>query len=432
MSSIHTNHGATAALQTLRSINDQISTTQVEIATGKKVQQSGDNSAIWAISKTMEADVVGFKTISDNLSLGDATVAVARQASETITDLMTDIKGKVVAAQEENVDRSKIQADIEALTTQINDISAMAQFNGLNLLQNKDATAGTGSISIMASIDRTSGSVSTSSLSVRKRDLSTDASTIAATGGTYAAGAAAATLTATQTATIDASGLTAEAGAVFSLSVFGTDADSSAFDPADYRSTAAASETQAEMAAGDMSYVARDGDTMGDVINALGKKWQAFAHSNDHDPEVLSLQFSGSSINASSSSTSAADTIAISINQLGADAGSTMGGGLEDLGTLNVSTAAGADEALGRMEGLMGIAIEAAAAFGSDQGRIETQSNFVSQLSDTLKMGIGKLTDTNLEEASAKMQALQVQQQLATQALSIANSAPQTLLALFR
>lgn len=432
MSSIHTNHGATAALKTLRSINAQIGATQVEIATGKKVHQAGDNAAIWAVSKTMEADVVGFKTISDSLNLGQASVSVARQASETITELMTDIKGQVIAAQEENVDREKIQAGIEALTTQINDIASMAQFNGLNLLQNQDATAGTGTINIMASIDRSSEGVSTSTLSVRKRDLGTGASTIASSGGTYAADAATATLDATQTASIDAGGLTAEAGTVFSLSVFGTDADGSSFDPADYRSTAAASETQAEMAAGDMSYVARDGDTMGDVVNALGKKWQAFAHTNEHSSDVLSLTFSGSSINAASSSTSAADTISISINRLDADAGSEAGGGLEDLGTLDVTTAAGADEALGRMEGLMGIAIEAAASFGSDQGRIETQSNFVSQLTDSLKMGIGTLTDANLEETSARLQALQVQQQLATQALSIANNAPQALLSLFR
>ena len=51
---------------------------------------------------------------------------------------------------------------------------------------------------------------------------------------------------------------------------------------------------------------------------------------------------------------------------------------------------------------------------------------------DALKSGIGVLTDTNMEEASAKLQALQVQQQLATQSLSIANQAPQNILSLFR
>ena len=50
----------------------------------------------------------------------------------------------------------------------------------------------------------------------------------------------------------------------------------------------------------------------------------------------------------------------------------------------------------------------------------------------SLTSGVGTLVDADLEAASAKLQALQVQQQLGTQALSIANQAPQSLLSLFR
>jgi len=56
----------------------------------------------------------------------------------------------------------------------------------------------------------------------------------------------------------------------------------------------------------------------------------------------------------------------------------------------------------------------------------------VSKLTDSLKAGIGALVDANMEEASAKLQALQVQQQLGVQSLSIANQAPQSVLSLFR
>jgi flagellin len=76
--------------------------------------------------------------------------------------------------------------------------------------------------------------------------------------------------------------------------------------------------------------------------------------------------------------------------------------------------------------------IDAAANFGSSQKRIGIQSEFVGKLSDALKSGIGSLVDADMEEASARLQALQVQQQLGTQALSIANQQPQSLLALFR
>ena len=107
-------------------------------------------------------------------------------------------------------------------------------------------------------------------------------------------------------------------------------------------------------------------------------------------------------------------------------------GGLATLAAVDVSTAGGAATALGNIEALIQTSITAAAAFGSAEGRIETQSNFVSKLMDTMKSGIGSMVDADLEAASARLQALQVQQQLATQSLSIANQAPQNILALFR
>ena len=133
MSSILTNTSAMVALQTLKGVNTNLEKTQSEISTGKSVATAKDNSAVWAISKVMESDVKGFKGISESLSLGESTVAVARNAAETTTDLLTEIKGKIVAAQEENVDRNKIQTDISALRDQINSVVGAAQFNGLNL-----------------------------------------------------------------------------------------------------------------------------------------------------------------------------------------------------------------------------------------------------------------------------------------------------------
>ncbi len=123
MSSILTNNSAMVALQTLRTINTNMSKTQNEISTGKSVSNARDNSAIWSISKTMESDVKGFKGIADSLALGSSTIAVARSASEQITDLLTEIKGKIVAAQEDNVDRDKIQTDLSALRSQISSIT---------------------------------------------------------------------------------------------------------------------------------------------------------------------------------------------------------------------------------------------------------------------------------------------------------------------
>ncbi|WP_323035030.1 flagellin [Pararhodobacter sp.] len=110
----------------------------------------------------------------------------------------------------------------------------------------------------------------------------------------------------------------------------------------------------------------------------------------------------------------------------------TAGGGLAILGDIDVSTERGAEAALSAIEGLTQTAVRAAADFGSAQGRVEIQGKYVSNLMDSLKSGIGSLVDADMEETSAKLQALQVQQQLGIQALSIANQAPQNILSLFR
>ncbi|HEY0053173.1 MAG TPA: flagellin, partial [Caulobacteraceae bacterium] len=69
---------------------------------------------------------------------------------------------------------------------------------------------------------------------------------------------------------------------------------------------------------------------------------------------------------------------------------------------------------------------------GSQAKQIDTHNKFVSLLSDTLTTGIGNLVDADLAKESARLQALQVQQQLGAQALSIANTAPQVILSLFK
>ena len=91
MSSILTNNSAMVALQTLQSVNSNLAKTQDMISTGKKVATAKDNAATFAISKVMQSDVSGFNAISESLSLGESTVSVARQASETVADLLTEI-----------------------------------------------------------------------------------------------------------------------------------------------------------------------------------------------------------------------------------------------------------------------------------------------------------------------------------------------------
>lgn len=405
MSSILTNTSAMVALQTMKSINSNLSQVQSEISTGKSVSTARDNAAVWAISKVMESDVKGFKGISDSLSLGSSTISVARQAAETVTDLLTEIKGKIVAAQEDNVDRTKIQTDISALRDQIGSVVGAAQFNGLNLVDGSQTT-----VDVLSSLDRSASGVSASKITVTAQDLSV---------GGYAANDV---FSASTGGTISGAGDTF----VLSLDAAGGTDDITIADG----TTAWAAGDKITMRVGDKtaSYTVTASDitsganTVPDLI-AVGMK-----------NAIDALGISGLTVDYDSGSPGQLaftndGTTDLAVSGQFKNAGS---GGLGALSSIDVSTASGAGSALTAIEGMIQTSIDAAAEFGSTQKRIDIQADFVGKLSDSLKAGIGTMVDANMEEASARLQALQVQQQLGVQALSIANQSPQSILSLFR
>ncbi|MEM9100471.1 MAG: flagellin, partial [Pseudomonadota bacterium] len=91
MGSILTNNSAMVALQTLSMINKDLGQVQSEISTGLKVGSAKDNAAIFAISEVMRSDVSGFQAISESLSLGSSTVAVASNAASSIGGTLEEI-----------------------------------------------------------------------------------------------------------------------------------------------------------------------------------------------------------------------------------------------------------------------------------------------------------------------------------------------------
>lgn len=401
MSSILTNTSAMVALQTLKGINSNLNQVQSEISTGKSVATARDNAAVWAISKVMESDVEGFKGISDSLALGSSTVAVAREAAETVTDLLTQMKGKIVAAQEDNVDRTKIQTDIVALRDQIASVVGAAQFNGLNLVDGSQST-----VDVLASLDRSGSGVSASSITVNAQNLS---------AGNYAA-----------------------------KNVFGTsDGVSANGDTAGFQLDNATGtgmieidDSGAAFAAGDSVSVTIGGKTATYTVTAddVGATTPSDMVAVGLKNAIDSLGVSGLTVDYDSGSPGQlaftnGGTNDLTVSAQFKNAGS---GGLSALSSVDVSTSGGAAAALGNIESMIQTSINAAADFGSTQKRIDTQAGFVSSLTDSLKTGIGSMVDADMEEASARLQALQVQQQLGVQSLSIANQSPQSILSLFR
>lgn len=104
----------------------------------------------------------------------------------------------------------------------------------------------------------------------------------------------------------------------------------------------------------------------------------------------------------------------------------------DTLDAIDLTTSTDLQADLATAEGALGDAISAATSLGVTEGTLESQQDFLSSLTDTLDSGISAMVDANMEEEAARLQAYQVQQQLATQSLSIANQSPQNILSLFQ
>ncbi|MBB6507722.1 flagellin [Rhizobium soli] len=107
--------------------------------------------------------------------------------------------------------------------------------------------------------------------------------------------------------------------------------------------------------------------------------------------------------------------------------GNVMGIVLSD-----ATTPAQLDGFLVTVESALSEMTNAGAALGALQTRIDLQTTYAGTLSDAIEEGISRLVDADMEEESAKLSALQTQQQLAVQSLSIANSSSQNILSLFQ
>jgi flagellin len=365
----------------------------------------------------MDSDIKGFQQITDSLNLGSSTVEVARAASEQVTNLLNNVKAKIVAAQEQNVDRAAIQRDIDALKGQVTSIIDSAQFNGLNLLKGGD------DVNVLSSLNRSAGgTVSTTDITVTRADLRL----VEGVAGTTTA------VTATEAGDITLSNSGSFADGVANTITIAADGGST--------SIAGGYTFNIDLGGASVQYIAAENDTINDVAQGLSDALQErFAEMEANSP--------GSAPDVTISLTLGTDpstqdaVINVTTNSGGPLAvtssvytDGTAGGDLGRLNALDINTADETivDQALLDIEDMISDVIDATASFGSVQNRIDIQNDFVTSLISSLQSGVSSLTDANLEEASARLQALQVQQQLNIQALSIANAAPQALLALFR
>jgi flagellin len=153
MLSVNTNVGAMVALQYLNKTVSDLQSTQAAINSGLKVASPKDNGAVFAIAQNMRGNVAGYQSVSDSLNRGVSSIDVALAAGQSISDLLTQLKSKALAAADSSLDtasRNALNADFTALRDQITNVVQNASFNGTNLVDGSVAN-----IQALASTDGT-------------------------------------------------------------------------------------------------------------------------------------------------------------------------------------------------------------------------------------------------------------------------------------
>jgi len=379
-----------AALNTLRSITSSMEKTQNNISTGYRVSDASDNAAYWSIATTMRSDNAALGAVQEALGLGASKVDTAYSGMEQAIEYVKDIKKKLITAQEPSADRTKIQAEISQLQEQLRGIAESASFSGENWLQ-ADLSGGATTKSVVSSFVRdASGNVS-----VKKVDYTLDASTVLfdSVGNTGILDNTTSIEGASITLNVNVGG-TVSAHTVRAFTTDDVINDGATFDGG-----------------------VATGGTGGDYVKVADNTWVlAVDQTTVPDQEV---QYTDSTpavwavdLNATPtlSTTSSVDTLTIT----------------------SATTSAQLDGMMQMVDDALTAMTSAAATLGSISSRIDMQNDFISKLTDSLDRGIGRLVDADMEKESARLSALQVQQQLGIQSLSMANSNSQNILSLFR
>jgi flagellin len=137
MSSVNTNVGAMIALQNLNATSSDLAHTQSIISTGLKVASAKDDGAAFAIAQSQRATVSSLDAVKDSLSRATSVVDVASSAGSGVSDLLTQLKEKALAASDTSLDttsRNALKADFNSIRDQITKTLSNASFNGINLV----------------------------------------------------------------------------------------------------------------------------------------------------------------------------------------------------------------------------------------------------------------------------------------------------------
>ena len=432
MSSIMTNASAMTALQTLKATNKNLAVTQNRVSTGYRVAQAADNAAYWSIATTMRSDNKALSTVQDALGLGAATVDVAYTAMDKAKDYLDEIKTKLVAATAPGVDKSKIQLEIDELQNQLQSLADSASFSGTNWLSVDSSSSDySATQSIVSSFTREAdNTITLGKIDVELANFTLfDAATTGA--GLLDQGAALAADGGLQDVAEAAGDGTNEAVvAPFSDVSAGFTLDEDDAIKFDLVYNGETTTITIDKAVVDTALSATDGNvaSAAEMVTVLTKALQDAGFDTTAGTGDLTVAANGNAVEITHTGVTASDTLEIA-NSGTSDNGNFFGVSDIDISDVDDTTLQSYIDGVNLM---LESVTSAASSLGAIKSRIDMQNDFVSNLMDAIDRGVSQLVDADMEEESTKLQALQVQQQLGIQALSIANSNSQMILSLFR
>ncbi len=398
--SVNTNTGAFVALQNLSTTNRSLAEVQNRVNTGLRVSSAKDDSASYSIAQGLRGDVAGLSAVQTSLNRAKSSLDVAVQAGESISDLLNRAREIAVAASDAGLDtssRTALNNDFKSIVSQIGSVVSQAEFNGTNLIKaTPDSISAITAVKQNSTVDRISLSGVDLNANGKSAEIKTSAATVTlASGNTLAqvlAGGSTGALTTanTQNAAF-ARATTNTANGVKLVSSDTIELDLSAASPA-----AVGNGTNITLTVGGAAFQVANTATTGKVT-------------------------------ISTSSLAATGAATFTYSTAGAAAGNNT-----TLSDLDLTVATDRELAIAVVDNFKNNVNATLSTFGSTSRQIDIQQQFATKLTDSINSGIGNLVDADLAKESARLQALQVKQQLGLQALSIANQAPQSVVSLFR
>ncbi|MBV8592879.1 MAG: flagellin [Caulobacteraceae bacterium] len=394
MSSILNNASALSALQALQMTQSALATVQNQVSTGLKVASAADNSSYWSIAAQLTADKGVVSASNDALSEGQSVLATATSAVTSVISTLNSMATALTQAQNPGANIGDVNTSLASLGRQLTDAVSQASFNGLNVLNgtqntlnfvsgyNANSTGGTVDTIAFAAQALTGGAATTPTTTTTNSTI-TDSATIGELQALYAAG------NSTNT----------------TLS-YGNDVITVA-------------------AAGPASLTIQSEDLYG---NKTTTTYTALDANGNNSATDGTLTFATASSLAASATTTTSAT-----SNLLTQGGIDVTGGTGATSTFQIGGTSGytAAQMLTAVNNALNAVTNYSAEIGATQNRMTAATTFNTALSTNYDNGIAGLVDADMNQASTRLQALQTQEQLGIQSLSVANQNAALILKLF-